>query len=298
MTTTAPAPAPILGVLARQEIRNYLRSRLFWAGTALLIALQVFNWADRGATWTGGNGPSAAYDMISPAALLGLFGMIVMAGLTKRSDRAAAAAGAVAVPERTRTLALTAAAVVPLVTALAWFAEALTNYLVEPPAAYTVPFGPIGDGYVFTVMFALGVVAAIGGPVLGLLIARWLPSRGAVPLAVVLVVLLTILMQGNFRSTWHWRMVWPWTYWYGPFGWNNTDRWVVLPGSPYAWLVYLFALCGLGVLAAVYHDPESDRRALRRAISATVLVAAVMVVLSMTLGLNAAAVNPVVVPAG
>jgi hypothetical protein len=290
MTTTNPAP--VLGVLAGQEIRNYLRSKLFWAGAVVLTAVTVVSVVS---TPSAEGFASSALDMIAPAALLGVFGLIVMAGLTQRSDRAAAAAGSVAVPERTRTIALAAAVVVPLIVAVLWFAAALIAYHVNPPSPSTVPFGPIGDGYVFVVMFALGVVPAVSGPILGLVIARWLPRRGVTALAVVLVVLVTILMQGNFQSTWHWRVVWPWTYWYGPVGWDTgSGRWAALPGSPQLWLVYLLAVCALGVLAAIYHDPESDRATLRKVIAGVAVVAVVALVLTMTLGLDQAAYNPII----
>jgi ABC-type phosphate transport system permease subunit len=220
-----------------------------------------------------------------------------MAGLTKRSDRATAAAGSVAVPERTRTAALATAVVVPLAAALLWYVAALIAYHVNPPSPATVPFGPIGDGYVFVVMFALGVVPAVSGPILGLVIARWLPRRGVTALAVVLVVLVTIVMQGNFQSTWHWRVVWPWTYWYGPVGWNTgTGHWAALPGSPQVWVVYLLAVCALGVLAAIYHDPESDRAMLRKVIAGVVVAGVVALALTMTLGLEQAVYNPVTGP--
>jgi hypothetical protein len=291
MTTTT---APVLGVLAGQEIRNYLRSKLFWAGAVLLTAATVMSFVDSAQGDGGGDHSSSALDMIAPAALLGVFGLIVMAGLAKRSDRAAAAAGSVAVPERTRTAALATAVVVPLTAALLWFVAALIVYHVNPPSPSTVPFGPIGDGYVFIVMFALGVVPAASGPILGLLVARWLPRRGVTALAVVLVVLVTILMQGNFQSTWHWRVVWPWTYWYGPVGWDTgTGHWAALPGSPQLWVVYLLAVCALGVLAATYHDSESDRVTLRKVIAGVVVVAVVALALTMTLGLDEAVYNPI-----
>ncbi|MBU2664027.1 hypothetical protein KOI35_11050 [Actinoplanes bogorensis] len=278
MTTTA---FPVR-VLARREIRHYLGSWLYWVGTALLALTLI----PRDAS-------STAAAMIAPSALIGVFGIIIMAGLTRRSDRAAAAAGSVAVPERARTLALAAAVVVPVVTALLWYVAAVIIYFVDPPAPETVPFPPFGDGHVLTVMFALSVVPALSGPILGLVLARWLPRRGVVPLAVVLVVLITIVMQGNFESTWHWRVIWPWTYWYGPIGWNTgDDQWVALPGSPQLWIVYLLAICAVGVLVALYHDPESDRSRLRMLIGIGAAVAVVAVVLTMVLGLPDAVPNP------
>jgi hypothetical protein len=295
MSTTAPTTAPVLGVLARQEIRNYLRSKLFWAGVLLLALVTVFSFVN--AAREGQGNASSAMDMIAPSALVGVFGLIVLAGLTKRSDRAAEAAGSVAVPERTRTVALAAAVVVPVTTAMLWYGTAVVTYLVHRPSPSTVPFGPIGDGFVFSVMFAIGVVPAATGPILGLVIARWLPRRGVTALAVVLVVIVTILMQGNFEATWRWRVIWPWTQWYGPVGWNTGDgHWAVLPGSPVMWVAYLLSLCVLGVLVAVYHDPESDRPALRKVIGAVVVVAVVAVGLTMALGASEAVFNPVTGP--
>ena len=297
MTTTDSADTgtvPVLRVLAGQEIRNYLRSKLYWVGAGLLTGVTVLFFVDRDTTDGLVNG-SSALDMIAPAALLGLFGLLVMAGLTQRSDRAAAAAGTVAVAEHTRTAALAIAIVVPVVTGLLWFVAAVIYYLVEPPSPSTVPFGPVTDAYVFVVMFALSVVSAAGGPILGLLIARWLPRRGVPVFAVVLLVLVTILMQGNFRSTYHWRVVWPWTYWYGPFGFDTgTSHWLALPGSPEMWVLYLVALCTLGILVAIYHDPQSNRGTLRKLISAVGVIAVVALALTMTLGLHQPFYNPIV----
>lgn len=284
------APASTLRALALKEITNYARSWLFLVGLAGTVVLTVMGFTDD-------DGTSSTMNMIVPAALIGLVGVIVMAVLTARSDRAALAAGATAAGERARTLALLAATAVPLAAALAWYAAVVIQFHVQPPSAGAVPFGPIGQGYVLTVMFALGVVSAVGGPILGLLVARWLPWRGSSAIAVVLVVVVTILMQGNFESTWRWHTVWPWTYWYGPLGWQQTGdgpaHWVALPGSPGWWVVYLVALCVLGALAAVYHDPEANRARLRPAIVAGALLAVVALVLTMTTGLPDAAVNPV-----
>ncbi|WP_433219704.1 hypothetical protein ACQP00_15950 [Dactylosporangium sp. CS-047395] len=299
MTAAVTPVAPMLGVLTRREIRHYLTAKLYWLGAALLAVVTAIDLAGSSSSTTaGGEYSSSALSMIGPAALLGVLGLIVMAGLARRSDRAAAAAGSVAVPERTRTAALAGAVVVPVATALLWYAAALAEYAIHPPAPATVPFGPFGDGHVFAVMFASGVLPALGGPLLGLLLARWLPGRGVTPLAVVLLVLVTILMQGNFESTWRWRVVWPWTYWYGPLGWNTgTGHWVALPGSPQLWIVYLLALCALGLLVALYHDPESPRTRLRLLIAATLAVAVAALVLTMLLGLPAAVYNPLTGPA-
>lgn len=281
-----------VAALARREIQGYLRSPLFIVGLGLTAAVTIVGYVGKD------DGTSSTMNMIVPAALLGVLGLIVMAGLTRRSDRAATAAGAVAVGERDRTLALVAAIVVPVTAALVWYIAVVVQYVVQPPSAGAVPFGPIGDSHVLAVMFALGVLPAAGGPILGLLVARWLPGRGVTALTVVVLVLVTIVLQGNFEWSHRWHVVWPWTYWYGPLGWSGGGpdgrNWLALPGSPFAWIGYLVALIVLGVLVAVYHDADRDRRRLHRAIPAVGALAALALVLTFVLGLDQTAVNPVV----
>jgi hypothetical protein len=291
MSTTTRQPST-LGVLARQEIRQYLRHKLFWLGAAVMVLTDV--------TMILGvldsNGSSLAY-MIIPATLLGLLGLVTTYGLTRRSDRAALAAGAVAVPERTRTLALVAAVVVvPGGLALLSWVVAVAAYYAHPPKAYIVPSG-VSDAFLFAQMFGDGVLCAVGGPLLGLLLARYLPRRGVPVASVVGLVIVTILLQGNFAGGQPFRVWWVWTYFVTqvsvvdgqPISGFSSDpaREIymgTLPGNPYLWLVYLVLLCVLGVLVAVMHDPESDRRVLRKA-AAGLLVAAVLAgILTMTVG--------------
>ena len=84
---------------------------------------------------------SSLYHVIAPATCLGVFGIMVMAGLVRRSDQAHAAAGTVVLSERERTYALASAAVVPFTAGLAFFAWAVWEYHAHPPQDYTMPFG-------------------------------------------------------------------------------------------------------------------------------------------------------------
>jgi hypothetical protein len=286
-TTTNPGAGLTTGALARKEIVHYLRHPLFVLGVLLLAAV----------TWMGATDPDAlastSLDGLAPGALLGLLGMVVMASLTKRSDRAAEAAGAVSVSQRTRTLALASATVVPVTCALVWFLAAVLSFQKHPPLPGGVQFGGVDDGFFFATMFAQGVMAAVGGPVLGLLIGRWLPRRGVAPVAVVLIVLVTIVMQGLFESTRSWRVVWPWTHFYGPMGAaEDADRFVVLTGSPYVYVAYLAALCVLGLLLALLRDPDADRRRLARVAGAVAAVALALLVLTIVGGYDQTLVNP------
>lgn len=276
MSTTVAAGTN-LGVLARQEIGNYLRHKLFWFSAALTLLMTVMALLGR----TGTADESSVTYMIGPAAALGVLGLITMFGLTRRSDRAAEAAGAVAVPERIRTLALASAVVVPATLALVAFSGAVVEFHIHPPQAGVVPDG-VSALFVHAQQFGGGVMSAIGGPLLGLLLARYLPQRGAAAVAVVVLVLITILLQGGVvGGDQRYRVLWFWTYFLAP---SADETWATLPGNPFLWVLYLAALCVLGVVVAVAHDPEADRAGLRRVVLALAALALVLGVLTMTVG--------------
>ncbi len=290
ITTTTPGST--LGVLARQEIRNYLHHKLFWFGAALTLVVDVivvFN--------LDGDPTSSGSYMIAPAALLGVLGLVVMFGLTRRSDHAAEAAGAVAVPERTRTLALAGSILVPLSVALVSFVAAVIAWYAHPPADYVVPPG-VSNLFVHAQMFGDGVLCAVGGPMLGLLLARYLPRRGVAAVASVMLVLVTILLQGGLFGGQPYRVFWFWTYFLtqGIAGDANSHHFQTNPGNPYFWVLYLVVVCALGLVLAVRHDPESDQQALGRRALALVVVAVVLGVLALTVGFTESVISPQVCP--
>ncbi len=232
--------------------------------------------------------------VIVPAAGIGLFGLLVMASLVRGSDQAAEAAGTAAVSQRTRTLALAATVVVPFAAALLWLLWAVWIFRENPPSPDGLPFPGVGDAWVYAVLVDLGVIAAVGGPILGLVIARWVRFRGAAAVAVVVVVLLTIVMQGIFEPLSVARLAMPWTYFGSPLGVpGDPERMVVLVGSPQWYGVYQLMLCVVGVLVAMYRDVESDRRRLRLGLVVAVLLAVAAMVLAMTTGVQTELVNPV-----
>jgi hypothetical protein len=282
---------PVLGTLARQEIRNYLRHKLVWFGAALWAALCVSAFVASSEDYaTTGDG-------LGSALVLGVFGIVIMAGLVRNSDRAAHAAGAVAVPQRVRTLALAAAVVVPGSMALVWFASAVAGYQLDPPSPAGAPFGDHSETDFFAAMFAEGVTPAIGGPLLGLVIGRWLPGRGAAPLLAVVVVILTVVMQPLFGWAEKPRLGWIWIHFYGLGGVEgDSDRLVAYPGSPYLYIGYQLTLCLLGVLVAMYADPDADRPALRRRVFAVLGIAVLVSALSFAVGPHDTEPSPVPSP--
>lgn len=287
MSTTVGAPS-VYTQLAGQEIRNYLKSKLFWVGLGLLVLSAAGAPIGRLDKQSGG-----ALDGLAPAAVIGVFGIVIMAGLVRKSDQAAEAAGAVAVPERTRTYALATAAVVPFAVGLIWFAVYVAAWFAYETDG-TGPFGPNADSLTITTWFTEGVMATVGGPLLGLVIGRLIGQRWVAPVVAVLVVIVTILFQGGFlTSVDGFREVWIWTHFQGPTGIDDDDmRWVILPGSPSFHILYQVALCTLGVLSAAYHDRESDRRGLMQAAGVVCVVAVVSCGLSITGGSDGYVISP------
>ena len=207
------------------------------------------------------------------------------------------AAGTISVDQRTRTLALASATVVPFTTGLLWFVTAVIGYRLHPPAATAVPFGDMTNGFVYANMFEQGVMSTLGGPVLGLVIGRWWPRRWVAPVVSVVIVLVTMVMQPLFDWAAGWRHVWVWIHFVAPQGVEgDADRAVRLSGSPYFHIAYLLSLCVLGVLVALYKDPEGDRATLRREIAAVAAVAVVLCVLAMVVGPDGMVVNPLPSP--
>lgn len=290
-TVTATSPTPTTASpgarLAILEVGRYARDPLFLVGLALTLL----------ATATLGPGEvrtSYLLTVLIPALLLGIFGLIVMYQLARRSDRLAEAAGAPAVGLRTRTAALAAAVTVPVTAGLVWFMSAVHLYNGTDAPPDGLPFGGVGDGWANGQLFALGVVSCAGGPILGLLLARWFPRRGIPIIVAIALIIATVLMQGIIEPLRYVRVVMPFTWFGGPFGVEgDPDRMVILTGSPQWYALYLIALCVLGVLIALYRDPEPPRRGLRVAIAVTAACAAVLCLLAMTTGVQEVMINPV-----
>lgn len=270
--------------LAKHEVKRYLRHPLFLVGAALTAAVVVM-----GPDKTS----SSLFHVIAPATTIGVFGLLVMVSLVHGSDSANAAAGAVVASERTRTLALATATVVPFAAGLLFFGWAVWAYHDSPPLPSSMPFGGVGDGWVYAVLFALGTVSCVGGPILGLVIGRWLRFRGAGVVCAVLLVMATIVMQGIVEPLRYVRVFMPWTYFGGPYGVEgDPQRWLIITGSPFWYCLYLVALCVIGVLIALLHDREQPRDGLVKVLGVAVAVAVVLCILAMTTGVQEVLVNP------
>jgi MFS family permease len=289
-SATSAAQGPTISTsglrdLARIEVRRFATRPAFLIGAALTVLAL--------APYLDPSEPVDELSMIAPAATVGLVGMVVSARRVWDADRCAAAAGPTPRTERQRTLAHLVACLVPFAVGVVFVVVTLARYATEPPPPdrYTAL---VSDAWVASVFVALGAVSCLGGPLLGVVLARRTSWQPAAILAAVGAVAVVIVFQGLFEPLRRVRVLLPWTYWGGPFGTaDDPERHLVLVGAPQWWLVYLLVLCAIGALVALRHDREQVRMSERRALVVLGALAVVAVLLAMWTGTPETLVNPI-----
>ena len=279
LATSSPSTTQrsLLGQLALIHAKRFALHPLFLAGLALLIVVE-------GALLNDTQTYQAVSGNVAAAVCLGYVGLLVAYQLTRNEEAAIALLPSAPVSSTTRTLALVAACAVPAAVATIWLTVQLVVWTVNPLDQDVVD--ALGWPNIVAIAIAGSTVACFGGPVLGVVVARWTRFPGAGVLAAAVVLLLTGFGLGVATTTsgilgttpTHWLAnSLPWTTWEldngGTFG-------GVRPGLPMGHLVYVIGLCGLGVAAAVLKDAEGDERAswLRRgAIFGTIAVVGALV---------------------
>jgi hypothetical protein len=284
VTTTAVRGETIWWVLARIELGRYARRPAFIVG-ALLTYAALLPYLDQ-------NEPTDELSMIAPAALIGMIGITISAHRVWASDRCSHAAGSTPIPEATRTIAHLVACLLPFLAGLGFVAVTLARYITNPPP----PDGYaalMSDSWVAAVWLGLGAMSCLGGPILGVVIARSTQWRAAPIVATVGLVAAGIVFQGLFESLRRVRVFMPWTYWGGPFGIEgDPQRSIVLTGSPHWWVVYLLALCALGAIVALRRDPDFRSARSTRWLGVIIAVAVGSCLLAMFTGVGETVVNP------
>lgn len=280
----APAPStPVderatLLALARADARRYARHPLFLVPCAILLAMVVANVVQRQG---GGTDPLVATMMI--AFLIGVFGFVVAHRLTTSLLRTRELVDTVPVERQQRTLSLCLACLVPAAAGLV-----LAGYLLianalwppdgEPSSLPVTWFGDYPASDVIPALLAMGPVAALGGPLLGVAVARWAPFRGSALLGVVVLVVATSLPASS-ETGGHVRMVAAWPVLMDE---HVVDGKIIsstfVPGIEPIWaLGWVLCLCGLAVVAALLRDPGHRRELLVAGAALTVAAAACFV---------------------
>jgi hypothetical protein len=224
-------------------------------------------------------------DTVFHAFLLGVFGFVVAHRLTTGLKPARELPDTVPTSEQRRTVALCLACLVPFgagaVLTLVWLGfGALWPPEPKPPAQTVAWFADMPDWPLAAALVASLPLATLGGPLLGVAVARWAPFRGSALLGTVLLVVGTAYGDALPGS------------WFAVSPWSNMGSSLVVDGTILgSWLregvvmgwhaLYIACLCALAALAALLRD-GSDRRRLLVVSGAVAALAVVSLALAMS----------------
>jgi hypothetical protein len=256
----APADArSTVRALARVEAKRFARHPLFLLGIALVMVPMA------AVLWQQEVDANPMVGTLFIAFFIGVFGFIVAHRLTTSLRRTRDLAGTTPVDRQQRTLALCLACLVPAAagTVVAVFmlvAGAIWTPVGDPVTAHVAWFRDDPAIDVLATLIATGPVAALGGPLLGVAVARWAPFRGSALVGVVTLVFLTAMPS---EASLPWRLLSAWPLLVDEHieeGGGPIVRSNFLPGVEPIWaLSYLLCLCGLAVVAALLRDPGHRR---------------------------------------
>jgi len=246
--------------LARADARRYARHPLFLLPCLVVLVAMVAQLIQRSG---GGTDPMVA--TMTTAFLLGVFGFVVAHRLTTSLLRSPELAGTVPVGRQQRTMALCLACLVPfavgifcagfmIVTAMIWPPDG------EPSSLPVAWFGDYPAVDVLAILLAMGPLATLGGPLLGVAVARWAPFRGSALLGVVVLVVATAIPASDSRgSGWRLASAWPVLVDEHVVHGKIISTTIVTDIEPVWALGWVACLCGLAVVAALLRDPEHRR---------------------------------------
>lgn len=231
-------PVPAVLVLAAQEGRRMALHPLVLVGVLVSIGYAV-RIAD--------NGPTDAFEIVA-SMITFLVGVpaFFAANLIASRDRRAGSTELLAsapVPAQVRTWALCLGAAVPAGLALALVAVAHAafqqlGYYEAVPSAWHVVTGP---------------VTVLGGALLGVMVARWLPVPGAAALVMIAMFAYNIALSNGAERN---RPLGTFVTW---ARWTDDPVWAgYFAGSPSWHVAYLLGLCAMAVTGALL--PGARRR--------------------------------------
>jgi hypothetical protein len=250
-----PARSVALRSLAALEARRYVRSPLFLIGVGLLVWTTIVSTGDL--TKNAATADPGDLDIL-PAFCLGLIGVLVGHQLTRSLDGSTEALGGSPSDGVRRTAALCLACLVPGVVALCW-----VGWIYLALAVEDVPLSTAISPGARAAMLLSGVVCSVGGPLFGVLVARWVRFAGSALVAVVVLAGWTLLGTGSLalppsRAGTLLHSSAPLTNWVSADG-PHAPAWVA-GGSPGWYLGYQALLCGLAVAAASLPGTTGPRR--------------------------------------
>jgi hypothetical protein len=253
-----PSPNRTLLALTRADALRFARHPIFLVGAAATLAALVDGVVRQDNTGVGVEGT------ILPAFFLGVFGFMAAHRLTTALRRSGDLPGTAPVGAQQRTLSMCLACLVPMTYALVLtLANVYCAHLWPTvlPGGHVAWFGYEPDLTIWAILIGDVVLAALGGPLLGVCFARWAPFRGSALVGVALL-LFTAMLLSEVPSPYH--LLSPWAIFWDEHLVNGEyeTSWVMEGVSPAWWCGYAACLCGLAVVAALLRDREHRGRLL------------------------------------
>ena len=254
--------------LAARELRRFVLNPVFLF--AVVMTLWVA-WSRAGATVT-------EIDEVNgyPAVFLGGFGMMAAYWLSRSMRASEPVAGVTPVTRPARTAALCAVAIVPFLCGILALLGFLRTYPLSDAA-----YGPFSPSARIAVLVGQIVVPALGGPLLGVALGRWVRFPGAAFVLflvifgwVQLVTILTILRPDSAPIA-VLRLFSPFAF----FTLHADAGVTAWRGSPWFFIGWQLALCASAVLVALLRGAEGRVRT--RIIRTLAIAGAVAVILLM-----------------
>lgn len=275
-----------LTTLARYEALRVARHPLFIVGTLLwvfVLATYVSDAAYGDAAYDlTQERPNTSLDSpVAPAFMIGLLGLVVMNRITSSSGRLGGTLEAAPVSEVRRTLALCLACLLPAAVGFAGSAYIFYVWMTDPPI-YALGWNEYSDAEL-AANLAAGALACLGGPLLGVVVARWWRWPTAAAVTSVLLVLWAALSMMPGKT-----LPLLLVHHSSPFalvtGYADPNHWHE-GGDLFLRLGYLTGLCALAALGAVAHGTEGEaRRRVARWVIGTAVVTVVLLLLTVMVG--------------
>ena len=274
LTFGPPATSPGRGTftaLAARETRRFALNPVFLLGVVLA------EWT----TWTGGGGTTTEIDEVNgyPAVFLGGLGMMAAYWLTRSMHASEPVAGVTPVTRPARTAALCCVAIVPFCCGVL----ALFGMLHSYPVGDAV-YGPFSPSARVAVLVGQIVIPALGGPLLGVALGRWVRFPGAAFVLflvifgwVELVTILTISRPDSAPIA-VLRLFSPFAFFTLHADSGGVTAW---RGSPWFFIGWQLALCAIAILVALLRGAEGRvRTRIIRALGIAGVAALILLVLA------------------
>ena len=279
--TLAAAPEAVPGhptfvTLAARELRRFVVNPVFLFAVGMCVLIG-----------TGDSDGVVEIDTVVgyPAAFLGGFGMMAMYWLTRSMRNSEPVVGVTPIAEPVRTAALCAVAIVPFLCGWLTLFAFIRVFPIGSPV-----YGDFSEPTQVAILVGQIVVPALGGPLLGVALGRWISFPGAA--FVLFLLIFGWVNLATWPSLTHpdsapsaaLRLFSPFAFF--TFADNGPDV-TLWRGSPWFFIGWQLALCAIAVLVALLRGADSRLRPrVARARWVALVVAGIMFVLANVVGVT------------